>query len=154
MGHRVGAIRDTVRLKNTFEPFVYVKRDAARINAREDLLSATFILVALLCFLKSDTLLLESNGEKRRFVMYYCLSLLAYFLALFSKEMAITLPAILFLFVIFSGQGMRQGILRRVRGIYIGYFAVSLFYLVIRFVVLRNPAVQAEYKPGGFWLNI
>ncbi|MBE7546102.1 putative membrane protein [Candidatus Kuenenia stuttgartiensis] len=124
------------------------------IGYREDLLSATFMLISLICFVKSDTLLFESNGEKRRFIMYYCLSLLTYFLALFSKEMAITLPAILFLFVIFSGQGMRQGILRRLKGIYIGYFAVSLFYIVIRFVVLRNPAVQAEYQPGGFWLNI
>ncbi|MCF6147370.1 MAG: tetratricopeptide repeat protein [Candidatus Kuenenia sp.] len=124
------------------------------IGYREDLLSATFVLLSLIYFRKSDNLLTGNVGGKRRFVIYYSVSLIAYFFALFSKEMAITLPVILFLFVIFTDQRILPGILRRCKGIYIGYFAVSLFYLVIRFVILRNPAVQAEYKPGGFLVNI
>jgi len=124
------------------------------IGYREDLLSATFVLLSLIYFYKSEALQRPNDGNRRRFVIYYSISLIAYFFALFSKEMAITLPAILVLFVIFSEQKIWQGILRRCKGIYIGYLAVSLFYLVIRFVILRNPAVQAEYKPGGFMVNV
>ncbi|MCF6153919.1 MAG: tetratricopeptide repeat protein [Candidatus Brocadia sp.] len=123
------------------------------VGYREDLLSATFLLVSLICFIKSDTLLYRESGKKSRFLVYYAISLVAYLCALFSKEMAITLPALLILFAVFSDQKPWPAIARRFKGIYIGHLAITLFYFVIRFIVFSNPALKAAYQPGGFWVN-
>ncbi|MFN3533685.1 MAG: hypothetical protein ACK41Q_14480, partial [Candidatus Brocadia sp.] len=123
------------------------------IGYREDLLSATFLLVSLIYFIKSDTLLYQESVNKSRIVVYYAISLIAYLCALFSKEMAITLPALLMLFVVFSDQKPWPALARRFKGIYIGYLAISLFYFVIRFIVFSNPALKAAYQPGGFLVN-
>lgn len=123
------------------------------VGYREDLLSATFLLVSLVCFIKSDALLYRESGKKSRFIVYYAISLAAYLCALFSKEMAITLPALLMLFVVFSDQKPWPALARRFKGIYLGYLAISLFYLIMRFVIFSNPALKAAYQPGGFWIN-
>ena len=123
------------------------------VGYREDLLSAAFLLVSLIYFIKSDTIL-YGKSEQRRFILFYAISLVAYLCALFSKEMAITLPAILVLFVVFSDQKIWMGILKRLKGMYIGYIVITLFYLIIRFVVFSNPAVKDSYQPGGCWANI
>src|SRR3989304_9471218 len=117
------------------------------VGYREDLLSAPFLLVSLIYFIKSDNLLYNKN-DKRQFTLYYAISLIAYLCALFSKEMAITFPALLFLFVVFSDQKIWTDIVKRFKGIYIGYIAVSLFYVIIRFVIFKNPALKATYQPG------
>src|SRR3990167_3291550 len=77
------------------------------VGYREDLLSATFLLASLIYFVKSDTILYKKS-DKRRFTLYYAISILSYLCALFSKEMAITFPLILLLFVIFSDQKLRS----------------------------------------------
>ena len=122
------------------------------VGYREDLLSATFLLVSLIYFVKSDNLLYRTNNQ-RGFILFYAISLIAYLCALFSKEMAITFPVLLPLFTIFSGKKIWPGILKRFTGIYIGYFAVSLFYAIIRFIVFRNHELKAAYQPGGFLVN-
>jgi len=122
------------------------------VGYREDLLSATFLLVSLIYFVKSDAIL-DCKGNDRHFPFYYAVSLVAYLCALFSKEMAITFPVLLVLFVIFSNQKIPSGIIRKFKGIYTGYLAISVFYLIIRFVVLDNPALKAAYQPGGFRTN-
>jgi len=122
------------------------------VGYREDLLSATFLLASLIYFVKSDTILYKKR-EKKQFTLYYAISLIAYLGALFSKEMAITLPLLLLLFVIFSDQKLWPGIVKRFKGIYIGYIAVSLFYIIIRFIVFRNHELKAAYQPGGFLVN-
>src|SRR3972149_912909 len=122
------------------------------VGYREDILSATFLLVSLIYFIKSDNYLYNKN-DKRQFTLYYAISLIAYLCALFSKEMAITFPALLLLFVIFSDQKLWPGIVKRFQGIYIGYIAVSLFYIIIRFIVFRNHELKAAYQPGGFLVN-
>lgn len=122
------------------------------VGYREDLLSATFLLVSLIYFVKSDAMLYGESND-RHFPFYYAVSLVAYLCALFSKEMAITFPVLLVLFVIFSNQKIPSGVIRRFKGIYTGYLAISVFYLIIRFVVLDNPALKAAYQPGGFRTN-
>ncbi len=114
-------------------------------------------------FVSSDTLGLGARSrkntvshacrEKNRFACSYGISLLAYLCALFSKEMAITFPAILLLFMLFSEENILAGLMRRVKTIYIGYLAISLFYLVVRFLVFNNPTMKAAYQPGGFLVN-
>jgi len=122
------------------------------VGYREDLLSATFLLVSLIYFVKSDNLLYRTNNQ-RGFTLFYAISLIAYLCALFSKEMAITFPVLLPLFTIFSGKKIWPGILKRFKGIYIGYITVSLFYIIIRFIVFRNHELKAAYQPGGFLVN-
>ena len=55
------------------------------VGYREDLLSATFLLVSLIYFVKSDTILYKKS-EKRQFTLYYAISLIAYSCALFQKK--------------------------------------------------------------------
>lgn len=118
------------------------------IAYNEDLLAAAFFLVAFLLGLKSSTNGLKSNS------INYGLSLLFFLLGLLSKEMAITLPAIILLYdVSFRNDTGRksfslQWILTTIkaRGVfYGGYLAISLFYLFIRFFVLYDP--QEAIKP-------
>ncbi len=123
------------------------------VGYREDLLSATFLLVSLIYYIKSDTLLCQESVNNSRFVVYYTISLVAYLCALFSKEMAITLPALLMLFVVFSDKNPWPALAKRFKGIYVGYLTISLFYLIIRFMVFSNPALKSAYQPGGLWVN-
>ncbi len=118
------------------------------IAYNEDLLAAVFFLLAFLFCLKS-----RKNGLKTD-VKNYGLSLFFFLLGLLSKEMAITLPAIIFLYdVSFRNDADRKSfslqlILKNIkeRGLfYGGYLAVSLLYLSIRFFVLYHP--QESIKP-------
>lgn len=118
---------------------------------RSDILCALFLLISLVYFIKADSM---ENNHKTRFALYYPVSLIAYICALFSKEMAITLPALLPLFVIFSGQNIRQGIGRRLKRIYIGYLVIAALYLVFRFLIMRSVEIKTAYLPGGFWPNV
>ena len=118
------------------------------ISYNEDLLAAVFFLLAFLLYLKSSTHNLRSSR------INYGLSLFFFLLGLLSKEMAITLPAIILLYDVslkngadrksFSLQLILKNI--KVRGLfYGGYLAVSLLYLSIRFFVLYHP--QESIKP-------
>jgi tetratricopeptide (TPR) repeat protein len=118
------------------------------IAYNEDLLAAVFFLPAFLFYLKSSTNGLKSNS------ITYGLSLFFFLLGLLSKEMAITLPAIILLYdVSFRNNADRKSfslqlILKNIkeRGLfYGGYLAVSLLYLSIRFFVLYHP--QETIKP-------
>jgi tetratricopeptide (TPR) repeat protein len=118
------------------------------ISYNEDLLAAVFFLLAFLYYLKSSTHNLISSS------INYGLSLFFFLLGLLSKEMAITLPAIILLYDVslkngadrksFSLQLILKNI--KVRGLfYGGYLVVSLLYLSIRFFVLYHP--QESIKP-------
>jgi len=118
------------------------------IAYNEDLLAAVFFLLAFLFCVKS-----RENGLKTD-VQNYGLSLFFFVLGLLSKEMAITLPAIILLYDVslrndadrksFSLQLILKTI--KARGLfYGGYLAVSLLYLAIRFFVLYHP--QESIKP-------
>ena len=118
------------------------------IAYNEDLLAAAFFLLAFLFYLKSSTAKLRSNRFN-----YGC-SLFFFWLGLLSKEMAITLPAIILLYDLSLSDGADkksfslQLILNTIkaRGLYYGgYLAVSLLYLFIRFFVLYHP--QETIKP-------
>ena len=127
--------------------------DAIAYN--EDLLAAAFFLAALLFYLRSST----ANLRSRRF-NYGC-SLLFFWLGLLSKEMAITLPAMILLYDLsfrdgadkksFSWQWILNTI--KARGLfYGGYLAVGLLYVFIRFFVLYNP--EEAIKPiYGNWVE-
>lgn len=116
------------------------------IAYNEDLLACFFYLLAFIWYLKATP-----EDAKKTAVKYYSGSLICFLLGLLSKEMAITLPAVLLLYDLTLRAADRQSfgpamILKTVKdrgGLYVGYAAVSLFYLVLRFKFLSNPAEQA-----------
>ncbi|MBV6518999.1 MAG: hypothetical protein B6D35_13420 [Candidatus Brocadia sp. UTAMX2] len=123
------------------------------ISYRDDLLTATFFLVSFIYFIKSDLLFSGEKGQIIRGAAYYTISLISYLCAVFSKEMAITLPILLIVFTIFPHQKPWSSLAKRLKGIYTGYLALSLFYLIIRFMVFSNSSVKSAYQPGGLWVN-
>ena len=113
------------------------------VSYREDLLVATFFLTAFILYVKS----LSSN----KFYLYP-ISLLSYLFALFSKEMAIALPLLLFLFDYIMGS--RYTFVVRQLRFYIGNILVTLFYLLIRFWWFHNPVESyISYPEGSLWAN-
>lgn len=112
------------------------------ISYREDLFAAFFFLISFILFLKID----DKSLYGVKYLLYYAGSLCSYALALFSKEMAVTLPVLMVLFTIFyssPGNAFRE-VIKRVKGIYIGYFIITIFYLMIQFVLFRHTHVKLD----------
>jgi protein O-mannosyl-transferase len=112
------------------------------VGFREDLLAFMFLTLAFICYLKAN---------QQRYILYYPISLFCYFLGLFSKEMAITLPILIVLYdVVFKGYPyMKSKCLY-----YLGYFFVATFYILNRFFFLHNPLEsQIPYPQGSFFVN-
>ena len=125
------------------------------ISYNEDLLAAFFYLLAFWFYLKSSTNGLTSDR------INYGFSLFFFLLGLLSKEMAITLPAIILLYDVSlrDESGRRsfsmQSIIKNIKDrgfFYGGYLAVSLFYLWIRFFILYDPQESTKTYFGN-WLE-
>jgi tetratricopeptide (TPR) repeat protein len=104
------------------------------IPARGDLLLALFSFLSVITFIH-----LEKEPGKW---YWYVANVLLFFLAIFSKETAILLPVVLFLYkILISGQ-------KKFR---MGYLVLLLSYLIIYlfFTYLRNLAVSADAKALG-----
>lgn len=86
------------------------------INFREDLLVTFFYMLSLACFIRG----VDSNNSMWRFF----LSFWFYLLALLSKEMAITLPLICFIYLTAWKQARRQW------WVFAGYILVTAVYLL------------------------
>ncbi len=133
------------------------------VSYREDLLAATFFITALMLYVRTQSL--------NKFYLYP-LSLLSYLLALFSKEMAITLPLLIVLFdgIILRGgsqggadagcfrvnaaTGSGRSFTKRIVRFYPGYVLVTVFYLLVRFWWLHNPAESGvSYPQENHWFN-
>lgn len=108
------------------------------ISFREDPVSFSFFLMAILLYLKS------TRGE-RAGKATYLLSIIIYFFAVFSKEMALTLPFVLMAYDYYFRNRGKGGLLKSVFGkkmpFYLGYLAVAAFYFVQK-VWLLKPAGQ------------
>ena len=96
------------------------------VTFREDLLCFLFYISSFILFIEID------NYKSKRKIYCYSLSLIFFLLALFSKEMAITLPFILILyeyFFVFQTEPRRFLKTLKYRYSYIGYILVLLFYI-------------------------
>ncbi|HSV43870.1 MAG TPA: tetratricopeptide repeat protein [Candidatus Bathyarchaeia archaeon] len=116
------------------------------IAAREDLLVCFFYLSAFLLYV------LSGMREGRTRLFYYAGSLASFFFALFSKEMAMTFPFVILLFDYYSSH--KDGFVKRIKArgaAYLGFFAVLLLYVMIRFFVL---VVKGQGSPGFLGGNI
>jgi tetratricopeptide (TPR) repeat protein len=121
------------------------------IAFNEDLLAAFFFLLALNIYVAR---------VGREFALgWYALSLLLYFCGLLSKEMAISLPAIIYAYdLAFNADGEQrltaryaaQIILQRWR-VYSGYGLVGSFYLILRFIVITKAGDGEQVLYGTFF---
>ncbi len=129
---------------------------------REDILASLFFLLAFICFVKIRFPISEKGTSLKqtntRFIPYYILSCASYCLALFSKEMAITLPILLVLFDLLYPLGNKSKtstISSKLIGtgrwvpFYGGYIAVTGFYLFIRFIVFKNTFKTISVSPSN-----
>lgn len=115
------------------------------IAFREDLLAFLFCLLSFFLYLKS-------SGRERGRELYF-FSLAAFFLALFSKEIAVTLPLLIILYDYYFSGWYRE-VLARFKRFYLGYFAVLCFYLWVRFFLIANTSEPAlGYLGGSFYTN-
>ena len=110
------------------------------ISYREDLLAAFFYLMTFILFLKID----DGLMKKGAFYLCYSGSLVSYALSLFSKEMAVTLPVMLVIYTFFfpSKNNPFKECIKKMKGIYIGYFFVTCFYLIIQFWVFKDVSIN------------
>ncbi|HHT9135898.1 MAG TPA: tetratricopeptide repeat protein [Candidatus Wunengus sp. YC60] len=109
------------------------------VGFREDLLCATFFLLTLLFYAKLYT----SKYKK----ICYVASLLTYLIALFSKEMAISLPLIIFFLDLFFPQAetyLKKKIIRY----YLGFICMSIAYILLRLVFFKSTIEHVAY-PGN-----
>lgn len=118
------------------------------ISYREDLLATIFFLSSILLFIQSAI----RNPQSKIRNYLYPLSLFSYLLALCSKEVAITLPLIIFLLDwIFGGN---DRVKRNAIKYYSGFILMSGFYLFLRFVWFHNPVEkQLTYPDNSFLVN-
>jgi len=113
------------------------------IGNREDLQFFFFYITALLCYIFQTR-----AGDQKKSLLTF-LSLCFFFLALFAKEMALTLPLMTFLYdYLYCREGRWRGFRYLPRGQYAGYFLIMAFYIYIRFFVIVEPGEIHELWLG------
>ena len=126
------------------------------ITFNEDLLAGVFFIASLLLYIQTRV------GSAAVASRNYWLALILYFLGLLSKEMAITLPAVIVLYDLVLRDRRPDGItLKRTRAIvkqriafYAGFAAVSLVYLGIRFLIIISPGGTMHFSYGSLWQRL
>lgn len=117
------------------------------ISFREDLLAFLFFISAFILFIKSS--------QK---VHYYFGSLGLFLLALFSKEMAITLPVVLILYdYFFVFREKTKGFFFYFKSRYLGYIVVGSLYLSVWFLFKKDISkflIEYPYPGGSFYTNL
>lgn len=130
------------------------------VSFREDILAALFLVLSLILFVKSD---LVSLSAKSVGVAFYIGSLASFFFALLSKEMAITMPLLLFLLdisTINKGKNenlkyynFRSNVITFFAKRYSGFIIVCCIYFLIRFSLLYNPDENINYADYSILTN-
>lgn len=113
------------------------------ISYREDLLVFFFYILTLNIYLFID---LKRESGLLTLVAAYLLSCLTYSFALFSKEMAVTLPLIIFCYKWFYKGNKRESSILFDR-CNAGYIVITLLYGYIRFFYFNNSFEQVFYIP-------
>ena len=108
------------------------------IVGRAELLCFCFFVLSLLCYLRARV------SKSFHPHLFYALSLGSYFLALLSKETAVTLLGVVVIRDwLYRYQGnvraMAGKLLHEIKRSYSGFFLVTLAYAVLRLIVLKKP---------------
>ncbi|MEW6557619.1 MAG: tetratricopeptide repeat protein [Elusimicrobiota bacterium] len=128
----------------------------------ETQLSTLFFLLAFLLYVY-----LSSRQLIADYYYYYRFSVLCFFLAVFCKETAITLPAIIILYdLILPRKHLFYHGSTKTRNLdffrnfvsswskkYVPFFAVAVFYLVVRFFIFRHPTEATIKYPGNSFIT-
>lgn len=120
------------------------------VSFREDLLVFLFYMATLIIYM-------ESRSERPISLILYFFSCLTYFMALFSKEAAVTLPLTVYcLESIYAGK--KKGEVRSImfNRYCIGYVVITFIYAYFRFFCFYNPARNAthDWEMGERMLTI
>ena len=121
------------------------------VSYREDLLSASFLLVAFILFIKYN-----ESTNRRYFIIWYALSLLTYLLAMLSKETAVVLPFLILSYDLIFQKNHIVNLHNRTRRLaanYTGYVVIGGFYLFLRFYLFRNPGESVGYPGNSVFVN-
>jgi tetratricopeptide (TPR) repeat protein len=126
------------------------------ISYNEDLLATFFYLLALVLYIKAAAIKNPSD------LLLYFFSLVSFLVALLSKEMAITLPAIILLYDLTCKETtqtegfFKQAVstLDRQKFYYIAIAVVAIFYLALRFKILVNPQGAFSISRAGLFERI
>lgn len=101
------------------------------VSFREDLLVSLFFMATLILYV-----ILRYKIRSGIIPLVYLLSCSTYLLALFSKEMAVTLPLIILSYEWIANGRKGMAVFNKYN---IGYIGVTLFYIVLRFYYMHNP---------------
>ena len=112
---------------------------------REDLLCTTFFITSLLLYGKLHT-------SKRKNI-FYIITLITYCLSLLSKELAISLPLIIFVMDILLPQSEIK-LKTRILKYYSGFVLVSVIYISTRLFFLRSGIENITYPGNSIAINI
>ena len=126
------------------------------VSFNEDLLTTLFFLISLIFYIK-----IRANSKTLR-IPLFGLSLLAFLLALLSKEMAITLPGIILLYDLTFADPENEKLswkrsittIRSKIFYYFGFMAATLFYLFLRFHVFYNQKELSVHSHGSLFDRI
>ncbi len=112
------------------------------ISFNENLLACLFLLLSFYLYIKSQ----GREKSRKNIIFLWCISNLFYLLALLSKEVAISLPLIILAYdyCFDSERDMRKRAF-----FYLGYIAVTFFYLAIRFFILQDMQNVFFSDPAG-----
>lgn len=106
------------------------------ISFREDLLAFFFYMATLILYIKLRSDIIQRPNF---LIAIYILSCFSYFFALLSKEMAATLPLIVWCYEWIYGDKKKRGHSFLHNRYFTGYIAVTLIYIYIRFFYFQSP---------------
>lgn len=106
------------------------------VSGRTDSLSFTFFAAAFIYYIKYSK---EHRLVNLFFILFY------YILSLLSKEMAITFPVVVILYDLILNEGYKKEIIRSHLNIYSILAAVSVLYLFLRWLILKDIPQRETY---------
>jgi tetratricopeptide (TPR) repeat protein len=119
------------------------------ISARTDLIACSFVLLCLILFYKSR----DHSGPPR--ILMFWGSILAYLLALFSKEMVLALPLFLLVWEFVSYRAsLNRELVDREKPEYlviVPFFAAAVLYLIARIMVLGNLGTGGDFTTASLF---
>jgi protein O-mannosyl-transferase len=118
------------------------------IASQGDLLSTSFLLGSLILFLLSEA---ENKRHRAIGTLFLLLSLGAFSLALLSKEIAVCLPLLLAFREVIMTEETRRGFRRFC--VLLPYFIMLLFYLGLKFLVVKNTP-HYDYLGDSFMATV
>ena len=141
------------RLKSFIAALLFVSHPVhieviAVVTFNEDVLATLFYMLAVILYRLG-------RRATSRAPALYGISLCAYFLALFSKETAVTLPLMLLALDRIDRQGATT-VCREAIARHAGYWLLTIFYMWLRFVSFRyqGEAALAQFLGGSAYANL